>query len=60
MARARRLAVTASCSSRSPSTTRATRWKPRKSIATASQTGHATNIIEGLAVRMQATALPVS
>ena len=36
-----------------------TRWGPVKSIARASQTGHATNIIEGLAIGMQATALPV-
>ena len=32
---------------------------PVKSISRSSQTGHATNIIEGLAVGMQATALPV-
>jgi len=36
-----------------------TRWNPVKKIAKASLTGHATNIIEGLAEGMQATALPV-
>ncbi len=36
-----------------------TRWNPVKMIARASQTGHATNVIEGLAVGMQATAAPV-
>ncbi|HEX6952396.1 MAG TPA: sodium-translocating pyrophosphatase [Gaiellaceae bacterium] len=36
-----------------------TRWTPVKAIAKASQTGHATNIIEGLAEGMQATAAPV-
>jgi K(+)-stimulated pyrophosphate-energized sodium pump len=36
-----------------------TRWQPVKGIAKASLTGHATNIIEGLAIGMQATAAPV-
>src|SRR3954452_21126340 len=36
-----------------------TRWNPVKAIARSSQTGHATNIIEGLAIGMQATAVPV-
>ncbi|MDX6483017.1 MAG: K(+)-stimulated pyrophosphate-energized sodium pump [Gaiellaceae bacterium] len=36
-----------------------TRWGPVKAISRASQTGHATNIIEGLAQGMQATAAPV-
>ncbi len=34
-------------------------YAPVRSIATASQTGHATNIISGLAVSLQATVLPV-
>jgi K(+)-stimulated pyrophosphate-energized sodium pump len=37
-----------------------TRWNPVKGIAKSSTTGHATNIIEGLAIGMQATALPVA
>ncbi|MGI9464333.1 MAG: sodium-translocating pyrophosphatase [Aestuariivirgaceae bacterium] len=35
-----------------------TNYRPVKSIAIASQTGHGTNVIQGLAVSLEATALP--
>ncbi len=36
-----------------------TEYRPVKSVAAASETGHATNIIQGIALSMEATALPV-
>ncbi len=35
-----------------------TNYRPVKSVAKASETGHATNVIQGLAISMEATAVP--
>ncbi|USO01307.1 MAG: sodium-translocating pyrophosphatase [Alphaproteobacteria bacterium] len=37
----------------------ATRYRPVRSVAKSSETGHATNVIQGLAISMEACALPV-
>ena len=35
-----------------------TNYRPVKSIAKASETGHGTNVIQGLAISLESTALP--